>query len=59
MIGTPNDQRRKIREQLRYELALPETPKKKCVKPLLGLSSTRSKFLQNPRKSKQPGEKPL
>jgi hypothetical protein len=59
MIGNLNDKRRKIREQLKYELALPEIPKKKRNKPFFSLPSTRQKFLDNPRKSKRAGEKPL
>jgi hypothetical protein len=59
MIGTPNEQRRKIREQLKYELALPEIPKKKRNKSKMSLPSTRAKWLSNPKNLKPEGEKPL
>jgi hypothetical protein len=58
MTFTQEDKRDKIRSQLLFEIANPEPPKAHAAKSPGGLSK-KAKFLGNPRKVKQPGEKPF
>jgi hypothetical protein len=58
MTFTQEDKRDKIRSQLIYELTNPKPPVSHARKSPAGLSK-KAKFLANPRKVKQPGEKPL